>query len=471
MSAARNIVTFISSKGGSGKTVTAASLATLLSELGIKVLLIDADAATNGLTLLFLEHLLRQPPSNSDIDAGLFELSAERSIALIDVSENLTFIPAAVRLTNTEGFPLERFGLNLKRIIDHSSSYDVIFIDAQAGSDAYAQIAAGFSYLNIIVSEYDPVSAQGIDRLKIIFHKELTPPTTYTLFNKVLPEFSATIGDGLAIARYLPPIPWDADVVRAFALRDLAINLDTPNPYTLAISQLALAFLPDISRPVIAKWRGEALERVTDPVKNRLNHLYNLKASALSFQEKRQKIRYTMEYILPVSAALVGSIGLSISFAKLQLGLDRIAVVYLLFGILIASGLGFVLHRTYKHYVSESLEFTELEAEISSLETSLSASESALRISDGGVYSTQRRRRSKFSEEAPKKHRQSNKYRMEVYKDKAGEFRARFRAANGNIMFSTEGYSSKTAAMAAVESIRRNAPSADTDDQTVDIDH
>ncbi len=57
-------------------------------------------------------------------------------------------------------------------------------------------------------------------------------------------------------------------------------------------------------------------------------------------------------------------------------------------------------------------------------------------------------------------------YRFEITKDKAGEFRVRFRATNGNIMFSTEGYSSKSGAKDAIESIKKNVPAADTDDQT-----
>ena len=57
-------------------------------------------------------------------------------------------------------------------------------------------------------------------------------------------------------------------------------------------------------------------------------------------------------------------------------------------------------------------------------------------------------------------------YKFEVYKDKAGEFRFRFRASNGESMFSSEGYAQKASAMSAIESIRKNAPGATTDDQT-----
>jgi uncharacterized protein YegP (UPF0339 family) len=57
-------------------------------------------------------------------------------------------------------------------------------------------------------------------------------------------------------------------------------------------------------------------------------------------------------------------------------------------------------------------------------------------------------------------------YKFEITKDKAGEFRVRFRAANGNIMFATEGYSSKSGAKDCIESLKKNVPGAETDDQT-----
>lgn len=57
-------------------------------------------------------------------------------------------------------------------------------------------------------------------------------------------------------------------------------------------------------------------------------------------------------------------------------------------------------------------------------------------------------------------------YKFEVYKDKAGEFRFRFKAPNGQSMFGSEGYSAKASAMAAIESIKKNTPDAAIDDQT-----
>ena len=56
-------------------------------------------------------------------------------------------------------------------------------------------------------------------------------------------------------------------------------------------------------------------------------------------------------------------------------------------------------------------------------------------------------------------------HKFEIYKDKAGEFRVRFKY-NSEIMFSSEGYASKSSAKEAIESLKKNGPGAPTDDTT-----
>ena len=50
--------------------------------------------------------------------------------------------------------------------------------------------------------------------------------------------------------------------------------------------------------------------------------------------------------------------------------------------------------------------------------------------------------------------------KFEVYKDKAGEFRYRLKARNGEIILSGEGYKAKASCLNGIDSIRRNAPDA-----------
>ena len=56
-------------------------------------------------------------------------------------------------------------------------------------------------------------------------------------------------------------------------------------------------------------------------------------------------------------------------------------------------------------------------------------------------------------------------HKFEIYKDKKGEFRVRFKY-NSEIMFSTEGYTSKSSAENAIASIKKNGPGAPTEDNS-----
>jgi uncharacterized protein YegP (UPF0339 family) len=51
--------------------------------------------------------------------------------------------------------------------------------------------------------------------------------------------------------------------------------------------------------------------------------------------------------------------------------------------------------------------------------------------------------------------------KFEVYKDKAGEFRFRLKAANGQNILSSEGYSAKKSCLNGVESVKKNSQDPD----------
>ncbi|CAN0656798.1 YegP family protein [Nitratireductor aquimarinus] len=48
--------------------------------------------------------------------------------------------------------------------------------------------------------------------------------------------------------------------------------------------------------------------------------------------------------------------------------------------------------------------------------------------------------------------------KFELYKDKAGEFRFRLKAGNGEIILASEGYKQKSSAENGIESVRTNSP-------------
>ena len=51
--------------------------------------------------------------------------------------------------------------------------------------------------------------------------------------------------------------------------------------------------------------------------------------------------------------------------------------------------------------------------------------------------------------------------KYEVYMDKAGEYRFRLKARNGEIIAVSEGYKKKTSCLNGIDSVKRNAPEAE----------
>jgi hypothetical protein len=51
--------------------------------------------------------------------------------------------------------------------------------------------------------------------------------------------------------------------------------------------------------------------------------------------------------------------------------------------------------------------------------------------------------------------------KFEVYQDKAGEYRFRLKARNGEIILASEGYKEKKSCLNGIESVKKNAPEAE----------
>ncbi len=55
---------------------------------------------------------------------------------------------------------------------------------------------------------------------------------------------------------------------------------------------------------------------------------------------------------------------------------------------------------------------------------------------------------------------------FEIYKDKAGEFRFRLKASNGEIVLASEGYKAKSSCKNGIESVKKNSKSKSSFEQT-----
>jgi uncharacterized protein YegP (UPF0339 family) len=56
--------------------------------------------------------------------------------------------------------------------------------------------------------------------------------------------------------------------------------------------------------------------------------------------------------------------------------------------------------------------------------------------------------------------------KFELYQDVGGQFRFRLKAGNGQVIASSQAYSTKKACLSGIDSVRRNATGASLDDQS-----
>jgi cellulose biosynthesis protein BcsQ len=265
-------ICFASAKGGSGKTILATTFATFLAAIGKRVLLIDTDASTNGLTLMHLKEVLLQTETSlaaTRQPRGIYEIDPATPAEIIHLPTGVHLIPATYAFQNTDTVPVEKYRLALTATLTSvRRDYDYVFIDAQAGSDEYAHVALSRGVCDevVIVSEYDPISAAGVERLKGLFREDLTYPRTWILLNKMLPDFVNAFSDFLEVARYLSPIPWDAEVVRAYARRKVALDFESGNAHTLAVAQTLRSLLGDEIAVDMEEWMARRSVAIREPI-------------------------------------------------------------------------------------------------------------------------------------------------------------------------------------------------------------
>ncbi|WP_226636394.1 ParA family protein [Brevundimonas poindexterae] len=392
---------FLSSKGGSGKTTTAGALGTFLSLLGKRVLLIDTDAATNGMTLLYLNQLIGTKKASQRTQRGLFEYEGA-TVDLVSITPKLNFAPASFHMSDTDSVNPETFHSSLLSVLSAwEDEHDFVIMDAQAGTDVYARITAGMADEVVVVSEYDPLSAQGTERLKILMGQVMDPSSTWTLFNKVLPEFATLVGDGLSIARYLPPIPWDADVVRALARRDLALDMKEPNGYTLAIASIANEIYPDEIGSKIEEWRDRVLANTVHPISSSIDYL-SAEIDHLMAKAKRKRV-WTQAATNVGTASFALAAAIAVSFLETgqglttNFGLESWAVSTALVGgvatLAAAGAAAYAVFRSKPRTDSDDFRLARLRAERERLRTARDAARSALEnIQKAGFYAEFRRR-------------------------------------------------------------------------------
>ncbi|MFQ6051115.1 MAG: cell division ATPase MinD [Candidatus Hydrothermarchaeota archaeon] len=141
------IITFLSGKGGVGKTTVACNLAISLAKLKKKVIIIDADWAMANLDILF--GLKNTPYTLLDVIDG-----KDLDLAIYDAPFGVKVIPA--------GFTLDwerPLGDEIIDVIEKlSERFDYILIDAPPGKDASSIFFKGFEFVVVTIPETSAIS-------------------------------------------------------------------------------------------------------------------------------------------------------------------------------------------------------------------------------------------------------------------------------------------------------------------------
>ncbi|BAN00542.1 hypothetical protein YM304_02280 [Ilumatobacter coccineus YM16-304] len=272
----RRTVAFASPKGGSGKSVTCLAYAQVIHALGFSVAVVDLDIETSGTTLLHLDQVLASKRSQGfgTPVGGAFDHEESERYAEVLLESGVILIPAQIELGEFSTDRTDAIGV-VRDVLRATSGFDYVLLDLQAGADPVAVQAAMHADDVVIVSEFDPVSIQGVKRLERLYPEAFAKESTWILYNKVLPEIAKRMTDILRIERKLPAMPWTVEVVRSYLDGQIPVDMRLPNPFTLVVVEGVASLLGTEVGTAIAEWRMAAERTRREPIEDRLRQIDN----------------------------------------------------------------------------------------------------------------------------------------------------------------------------------------------------
>lgn len=380
------IVAVISGKGGSGKTTACLSIAKLLSDVGLKVLLIDFDLATSGASYFFapiLQHrsaigvveTLDQLRTKSEAADASHPWLANR---VLHVDDGFDFLPSRSQLggQRDEMIQDQRWNeLAVELLTDLVSKaqerYDVVLIDTQAGYSFASAAACKVASKAIVVSESDRISSEAVDNLVAQLGSRLPSYRRY-LINKVEIQEAGqykALREAFRSMNRLPPLPFDFSIRRAFGEREIPVDLDSPTPFLIALFAMVKEAFPE-SKDLLDKYEQERVTKLFDRYQASLELLVNDRSEIrnhlreLQGKDRRQRIEMykRTNVLLLVTMMVLG--GLFMTYFFFEELIPKIN--FLLPGFLVVTGalLGTVYIRYRQFILLEGVDTERKELEL-----------------------------------------------------------------------------------------------------------
>lgn len=212
------IITIASGKGGVGKTTLTANLGIALSEIGFKVLLIDADIAMSNLSLLV--GLDNPPLTLHDVLLG----ASSAQDVIYDGPKDVKVIPSGLSISNYQRVDVERLISVVKSLI---TDFDYILIDAPAGIDKNVISAISASTQVLLITEPTSPSVADVFKVKIVCER-LNQRVMGVVVNKVSDKRGEISEKEIMKMLELPSygkIPYSDDIREAFLLKKIKPTL------------------------------------------------------------------------------------------------------------------------------------------------------------------------------------------------------------------------------------------------------
>lgn len=172
-----NILSFISGKGGTGKTVLSLLTAYTLAKKNNKVLLVDLDLGFPNVNVLLNENATKSLDDfcfrNGELNDIITEFDKNLHI-IFGLSEN------PIRLNSTKHI-LKSLLTEIKKL---SNQYDYVILDTGAGIDEFKLWALKSSSVKMIITNDDPASIMDAYALIKIYENSVEPSDFSLLINK-----------------------------------------------------------------------------------------------------------------------------------------------------------------------------------------------------------------------------------------------------------------------------------------------